>query len=546
MRPIIAIVGRPNVGKSSLFNRLVGQPIAIVDPTPGTTRDRILHSVRRDGVRFDLVDTGGIGVVDERKLESDVYQQVERAIATADRIIFLVDVRDGLLPLDHDIAANLRKIHDRVDLVVNKVDHDGLESDAFQFLKLGLGEPHTISAAQATGLHSLLEHLAEKLPAIKDDGSPEEPDDGRIRLALVGRRNVGKSSLTNSLCGDHRVIVADMPGTTRDAVDVQLDRDGAAFTLIDTAGLRKRTQMIEDDLEFFSACRTERAIRRADVILLVIDASDEIAAVDKKIARFVEVEGKPTILVVNKWDLAQKSHASKQTYLTWLQDRLPGLAYAPSVFTCATTGLDVHKLLGIAAQLKEEAKSRISTSVLNGIIEAAVQQRRPRKVGPLPTRIYYATQAESQPPTFIVFVNRTDWIEPGYSRFLEHFIRGQAAEFARVPLRILFKARDSRFHEQQDKHSVVRGRTKAERNAGLVLPVRMAVDKRKEDRHRRMDALDDRDVIGPARKSLARHPDDEDEELGLSERRQAVPSVRAGKAPERKKRKAPERRNKRR
>jgi len=300
MRPIIAIVGRPNVGKSSLFNRLVGQPIAIVDPTPGTTRDRILHSVRRDGVRFDLVDTGGIGVVDERKLESDVYQQVERAIATADRIIFLVDVRDGLLPLDHDIAANLRKIHDRVDLVVNKVDHDGLESDAFQFLKLGLGEPHTISAAQATGLHSLLEHLAEKLPAMKDDGSPEEPDDGRIRLALVGRRNVGKSSLTNSLCGDHRVIVADMPGTTRDAVDVQLDRDGAAFTLIDTAGLRKRTQMIEDDLEFFSACRTERAIRRADVILLVIDASDEIAAVDKKIARFVEVEGKPTILVVNK------------------------------------------------------------------------------------------------------------------------------------------------------------------------------------------------------------------------------------------------------
>lgn len=540
MRPLIAIVGRPNVGKSSLFNRLVGQPVAIVDPTPGTTRDRILHSVRRDGVRFDLVDTGGIGVVDERKLESDVYKQVERAIATADRIIFLVDVRDGILPLDREIAGTLRKLRNRVILAVNKVDHDGLEHEAHQFVNLGMGEPLTISAAQATGLHGLLERLAEDLPAMKDDGAPEEPDDGRTRLALVGRRNVGKSSLTNSLCGDQRVIVADLPGTTRDAVDVALEKDGTAFTLIDTAGLRKRTQMIEDDLEFFSACRTERAIRRAHVILFVIDASDEIAAVDKKIARFVEVEGKPTILVVNKWDLAQKLHANKHTYLTWLHDRLPGLAYAPAVFTCALTGLDVASLLSIAAELKEESKARVSTSSLNEIIEAAVQQRRPRKVGPLPTRIYYATQAECEPPTFIVFVNRTDWIEPGYSRFLEHFIRAQIPDFARVPLRILFKARDSRFHEQEDKHRVVRGRTKAERNAGLVLPVRMAIDKRKEDRHRRMDALDDKDVIGTARKALARHrelEEEREEELGLGEKKQALSNVRLGKIPERRKKK---------
>lgn len=537
MRPTIAIVGRPNVGKSSLFNRLVGQPVAIVDPTPGTTRDRVLHQVRRDGVRFDLVDTGGIGVVDERKLESDVYKQVERAIATADRIIFLVDVRDGLLPLDMDIAATLRRHHERVILAVNKVDHEGLEPQAYQFMRLGLGEPLTISAAQATGLHTLLERLAADLPAMRDDGAPEEPEDSRTRLALVGRRNVGKSSLTNALCHDQRVIVADLPGTTRDAVDVALEKDGAAFTLIDTAGLRKRTQMIEDDLEFFSACRTERAIRRADVVLLVIDASDEIAAVDKKIARFVEVEGKPTILVVNKWDIAQASHASKQTYLTWLKDRLPGLGYAPAVFTCALTGLDVDKLLSIAAELKEEAKVRVTTSVLNEVIEAAVQQRRPRKVGPQPTKIYYATQAETRPPTFIVFVNRTDWIEPGYSRFLEHFIRGQLSEFARVPLRILFKARDSRFHEQEDKHRVVRGRTKAERNAGLVLPVGMAIEKRREDRHRRMDALDDVELIGPARKALARRSgkdeNDEDQDLGLGERKQAVSDVRLGKSPER-------------
>jgi GTPase len=535
MRPIVAIVGRPNVGKSSLFNRLVGQPIAIVDPTPGTTRDRILHEVRRNGARFDVVDTGGIGVVDERKLESDVYKQVERAIATADRILFLVDVRDGLLPLDTDIANTLRKIRERVILVVNKVDHDGLENDAYQFLALGFGEPMTVSAAQATGLNDLVERLAEEVPAMRDDGAPEEPEDGRVRLALVGRRNVGKSSLTNALCGSQRVIVADMPGTTRDAVDVMLEKDGTSYALIDTAGLRKRTQMIEDDLEFFSACRTERAIRRAHVVLLVIDASDEIAAVDKKIARFVEVEGKPTILVVNKWDLAQQLHASKQTYLTWLHDRLPGLAYAPAVFTCALTGLDVDQLLTIAAELKEETKGRVTTSVLNEIIELAVQQRRPRKVGPQPTKIYYATQAETQPPTFIVFVNRTDWIEPGYSRFLEHFIRDRVP-FSRVPLTILFKARDSRFHEQEDKHRVVRGRTKAERNAGLVLPVRMAVDKRKEDRHRRMDALDDAKVIGTARKALSRARDaDEPGEEPLGERLKPVTNVRLGKPPERRK-----------
>lgn len=524
MRPTVAIVGRPNVGKSSLFNRLVGQPIAIVDPTPGTTRDRLLHEVRRDGVRFDIVDTGGIGVVDERKLESEVYQQVERAIATADRIILLVDARDGLMPLDTEIAASLRRIRERVLLVVNKVDHEGLEAEAHQFLRLGLGEPLTISAAQADGLSTLLRVLAERTPGMLDDGGAE-PEDGRTHLALVGRRNVGKSSLTNALCRDQRVIVADLPGTTRDAVDVQLERDGSGYTLIDTAGLRKRTQMVEDDLEFFSACRTERAIRRAHVVLLVIDASDEIAAVDKKIARFVEAEGKPVVLVVNKWDIAEAAHASRSAYLEWLHDRLPGLAYAPAVFTCALTGLDVDQLLALAAALKAEARSRVATHRLNEIIALAVQQRRPRKVGPQPTRIYYATQAECEPPTLIVFVNRTDWIEPGYSRFLEHFIRDQVPEFARVPLRILFKARDSRQHGQEDRHRVVRGRTKAERNAGLVLPVRMAIDKRREDRHRRMEALDDRERMGIRGRILGDDGDDgEDEDAGAAKAAQAVPA----------------------
>ncbi|MCS6971079.1 MAG: ribosome biogenesis GTPase Der [Planctomycetota bacterium] len=512
MRPTVAIVGRPNVGKSSLFNRLVGQPIAIVDPTPGTTRDRLLHPVRRDGLRFDLVDTGGIGIVDEAKLAQDVYQQVQRAIAAADRIVFLCDARAGLHPLDREIAALLRPHRERVLLAVNKVDHEGLEAEVGQFLTLGLGEPVAISAAQATGLHELLERLSAGCPAMRDGGSADDAESDAIRLALVGRRNVGKSSLTNALCGEPRVIVADLPGTTRDAVDVELERDGQRFVLIDTAGLRKRAQMREDDLEFFSACRTERAIRRADVVLFVIDAAEEIAMVDKRIARFIEAESKPCVLVVNKWDIAERAHASKSAYRAWLDDRLPGLAYAPAVFTCALTGLDVELLLTTAARLHAAAAHRVPTARLNEIIAAAVQQRRPRKVGPQPTRIYYATQAEVRPPTIIVFVNRTDWLEPGYARYLEHFVRREVAEFAEIPLRILFKARDSRFHGQLDEHRVVRGRTKAERHATLILPAHLIIEKRRADRRRRLEALDDRERLGTAREALGGEDPAEDED----------------------------------
>jgi GTP-binding protein len=517
MRPLVAIVGRPNVGKSSLFNRLVGQPIAIVDPTPGTTRDRLLHVVRREGLRFDLVDTGGIGIVDEAKLETDVYRQVKRAVDTADRIIFLVDGRSGCLPLDREIAAGLRPVHDRVTVVVNKLDHDGLEHEIHQFHGLGLGEPLALSAAQGRGIITLFEQLLADCPAMRDDGTPDEPEDGRIRLCLVGRRNVGKSSLTNALCGEERVIAADLPGTTRDAIDVPVASGGGRFTLIDTAGLRKRT-MIDEDLEFYAACRTERAIRRAHVALLVLDATDEIAAVDKQIAHFCEVEGKPTILVVNKWDLAERQHASRGAYLEWLKDRLPALRFAPAVFTSALTerqlaaidagtspsaepvtagdrwkGLDVDALLRLADEMVVETRSRVPTSQLNDLLEAAVQRRRPKKVGPVHTRIYYGTQAEVAPPTFIVFVNRTDWIESGYSRYLEHYLRDHLP-FSRVPLKILFKARDSQRHEHEDRHIVVRARPKAEREARLVLPKDLA---KRFHRRRRPDDGAAADGSGP-------------------------------------------------
>lgn len=469
MLPSIAIVGRPNVGKSSLFNRLVGQPVAIVDPTPGVTRDRLLHEVERDGFRFEIVDTGGIGIVDEHRLESDIYRQVDRAIGAADRIIFLTDGRDGVTHLDRDIAHRLRPLKDRVILVVNKIDHDGLDNELHQFSSLGLGEAIGISAAQVIGISTMVEKVCEDLPQARiGHNEPPRPADGRISICLAGRRNVGKSSLTNALCGEERVIVADLPGTTRDAVDVPIDRPEGIFTLIDTAGLRKKNQ-IEEDLEFYAACRTERAIKRADVILLVLDASDEVGAVDKKIAHFCEVEGKPTVIVINKWDLAEKGGASRDQYTTWLRDRLPGLKYAPIAYTCALTGAHIGEALKLATELHAETQQRVTTSQLNDLLELAVQRRRPRKVGPVHTKIYYGTQVDSLPPTFIFFVNRTDWIEPGYSRYLENFLR-ERLPFSRVPLRVLFKARESVFHGQLDEHQVVKARTKAERRATLIIP----------------------------------------------------------------------------
>ncbi len=459
----MAIVGRPNVGKSSLFNRLVGRPIAIVDPTPGTTRDRLIHTVRRDGLHFDVIDTGGIGIVDASNLEADVYRQVERAIGAADRIVFLVDGREGLAHLDRQVAARLRPLKDRVILAVNKLDHDGIDTEIHQFLSLGLGEPVGISAAQARNISGLVERLAEGLPAPAPEGPAET---GRIAISVVGRRNVGKSSLTNALCGEERVIVADFAGTTRDAIDVPLDRPEGKFTLIDTAGLRKRSQIVEEDLEFYSACRTERAILRADVVMLVLDATDEVGTVDKKIAHFCAVENKPTILVVNKWDLAE-GRATREDYATWLRDRLPGHAHAAVVFTSALTGAHVGECLRTAVELMEECRARISTSEMNRLLEDAVAKRRPRKMGPSPTKIYYATQADGIPPTIICFVNRTDWIEATWPRYFDHFLR-ERTPFRRCPIRILFKSRDSRFHGLEDEHSMVLGKHKADRRATLV------------------------------------------------------------------------------
>lgn len=492
--PLVAIVGRPNVGKSSLFNRLVGRPVSIVDDTPGVTRDRILHEVRRDGCRFDLVDTGGIGIVDEDCLEADIERQIFRAIEHADRIIMLGDGRDGVNQLDERIAGILRPHHERVQLAVNKIDALSLDANIHEFHRLGLGDPLPVSAEQLRGLGDLLEALREALPALVDadpenettapriaDGSAEAP----LRICLAGRRNVGKSSLTNALCGEERVIVADHAGTTRDAVDVPIVTEQGHFDLIDTAGLRRKKQL-KQDLEFYAAVRSEYGIRRADVVCLVLDASEDIGAVDKKLAHFCEVEGKPTILVVNKWDLAKGTQTSQATFSEWLRLRLPGLRFAPILYTSAINKRNLDQLLSLALELYQEYQQRVSTAELNPLLEAAVRRRRPRKVGPQPTKIYYGTQADTRPPTFLIFVNRTDWIEPGYSRYLENYFRKHLA-FARVPFRIVFKARESQFHEHADEYVRKQVGTKADRHARLLLPKanKRQRDERSGQRHKR-------------------------------------------------------------
>lgn len=466
--PSVAIIGRPNVGKSSLFNRLIGHPMAIVDSYAGVTRDRILHEVQRDGAHFDLVDTGGIGIIDEHQLEADVNRQIHRAIEHADHILFVCDGREGITALDEDIAKQLRPYVDRVTLVVNKIDYEGLEANTYEFSRLGFSQSLPVSAHQAIGLSDLCEYLAELLPDPEVDIGDSAPSE-IVKICLAGRRNVGKSSLTNALCGEERVIVADYAGTTRDAIDVPIvnERHGD-FLLIDTAGLRRKKQ-IAKDLEFYAACRSERSIRRSDVILLVLDAADEIGTVDKKIAHYCVAACKPTIIVVNKWDIAEVAGAGEAAYREWLYDRLPGLRFAPIVFTCALTGTHVESILATARELHHEFYQRVETSEVNRLLETAVQRRRPRKIGPNYTKIYYGTQAQTAPPTFLFFVNRTDWVEAGYGRYLENFLR-KHLNFKRVPYRVVFKSRDSQYHEHHDAHVRTDARSKAEHRSTLLLP----------------------------------------------------------------------------
>lgn len=432
--PVVAIVGRPNVGKSSLFNALAGRRISIVEPTAGVTRDRISTIVEMDDNYFELMDTGGYGVEDIDDLTEHIESQINLAIERSHLVLFLVDVQASITPLDRQIAELLRKRNLPVLLAANKADTPREEEQAGEFFKLGFDEPICVSALHGRGLKELWKRIQDEISHIEI----VRPAEAVMKLAVVGRRNVGKSTFINSLAGEERMIVSEVPGTTRDAVDVRFERDGRCFVAIDTAGIRKKGKMSQNSIEFYSYTRALHSIRRADVVLFFLDAIAMISQVDKKLARTITDMYKPCIIVVNKWDLA-KDRATTDQYGEYLDQLLPGLSYAPISFITAKDAKNVQSLLDLAAHLYKQAGAAVTTAQLNKALETITSERAPaarRKVG-LP-KIYYGTQVASRPPTLMLFVNDPAKIDENYQRYLINRLRELLA-FAEVPIRLLLR-----------------------------------------------------------------------------------------------------------
>ncbi len=432
--PLVAIVGRPNVGKSSLFNWLAGRRIAIVDPTAGVTRDRLSTVVRADGAAFELTDTGGMGIIDVDNLTDDVERQIRLAIEKAAVILFLVDARAGLVPLDELVAERLRHAGKPVALVVNKCDTPQLEAQVGEFHKLGHGEPVAVSAQQDRGRERLFERL---LPLLPPGDAP--PDDEPLKLAIVGRRNTGKSTFINCLAREERVIVSEVPGTTRDSVDVRFERDGQAFVAIDTAGVRKK-RSLANDIEFYSLARAERSIRRADVVLLFFDAQSTVSHVDKQLAEFILDAHKPAIFVVNKWDLALAKGVRTGEWADYLRKNFPSLDFVPMAFITAQAGKNVQQLLNLAQALHKQAIARVGTGDLNRVLRAALEETPPPMRQNRRPKVYFATQAGTNPPSIVLMTNGPDLFDNTYLRYLEKTFRDQLP-FAEVPIKLTLRLR---------------------------------------------------------------------------------------------------------
>lgn len=434
--PLVAIVGRPNVGKSSLFNSLVGRRVSIVEPTPGVTRDRVSAICDIDEKSFfELIDTGGYGIVDRDDLTDHVVRQIHFAVERAGLILFLVDGREGLTPLDRQAAEWLRPHQARVRLVANKVDEPHLADQLGEFVKLGFGEPVALSAVSGLGRAALLQVLQHFLA----DAGTTAPDDPVMKLAIVGKRNAGKSSFVNALAGEERVIVSEVPGTTRDSIDVRFTRDGRTFVAIDTAGVRKKSRLA-NAVEFFAFDRALKSIQRSDVVLLLIDAAEPVGQLDKKLAETISNELKPCIFVINKWDLA-KGKAATDDYAEYLAKMIPHMDYVPLAFTSANVGKNVQSTVDLAMSLFKQARTRVGTGQLNAAMQKALAEKSPpTKRGRKPPKFFYATQVAAAPPTVVVFVNRPDLVTRDYERFLLNRFR-ENLPFGEVPLRLVFRAR---------------------------------------------------------------------------------------------------------
>ncbi len=432
-RPLVAIVGRPNVGKSTFFNKIAGKRISIVEDTPGVTRDRIYADVEWQDRKFTLIDTGGIDPRSEDVLLSQMRRQAEIAMETADVICFFCDGRDGLTDDDREVSNLLRKTHKPLILVVNKIDYMGVSDNIYEFYELGMGDPIGISAVNMLGLGDLLEEIRKNLPP--PDPDEAEENDHVLQLAVVGRPNVGKSSLVNRLLGQERTMVSNIAGTTRDAIDTRFTReDGTEYNIIDTAGIRRKRAVEDDTLERYSVLRSIAAIRRCDVALLLIDAQDGVTEQDTKIAGIIRDEGKAVIVVVNKWDALEKETGTLEKYRKQVIEDLKFMDYAPVMFLSALTGQRVHTVWETVDQVWAQATKRVPTGVLNDILADATSALQPPMTGGRRLRIYYGTQLGVCPPSFLLFVNDTELMHFAYERYLENYFR-KTFDFTGTPIR---------------------------------------------------------------------------------------------------------------
>ena len=435
-KPVVAIVGRPNVGKSTLFNALAGEMISIVKDTPGVTRDRIYADVTWLDKEFTMIDTGGIEPDSKDIILSQMREQAQIAIDTADVIIFITDVKQGLVDADSKVADMLRRSGKPVVLVVNKVDNfDKYMADVYEFYNLGIGDPVPISAASRLGLGDMLDIVAENFP----EGSAQAEDDDRPRVAIVGKPNVGKSSIINKLLGENRVIVSDIAGTTRDAIDTEILHNGKEYIFIDTAGLRRKNK-IKEELERYSIIRTVTAVERADVVLMVIDATEGVTEQDAKIAGIAHELGKCVIIVVNKWDAIEKNDRTMREYESDIRQVLSYMPYAEIMYVSAATGQRLNRLYDMIDMVIENQTLRIATGVLNEIMTEAVAMQQPPSDKGKRLKLYYITQVAVKPPTFVIFVNDKELMHFSYTRYLENKIR-EAFGFRGTSLKFFIRER---------------------------------------------------------------------------------------------------------
>jgi GTP-binding protein len=438
--PQVAIVGRPNVGKSSVFNWLVGRRLAIVDETAGVTRDRMTYLLGHEGQYFELVDTGGMGINDVDNLTEQVDEQIQAAIDSAAVILFVVDTRTGLLPLDQAVAQRLRYVKQPIICVANKADDGSLDSQADEFYRLGRGKLIRTSTLQNRGRGLLLDMIVERLPEASDDGELAEAAEPEMKVAIVGRRNTGKSTFINTLAGAERMIVSEVPGTTRDSVDVRFEMDGKSFVAIDTPGLR-RGKSRKTDIEYYGFHRAQRSIRRSDVTLLFFDPTQRISKVDKQLCDYISDQYKPCLFVVNKWDLIAGSMPTEK-WVTYVRDTFRTMWYAPIAFITGETGRNVKALLNHAQMLFKQSRMRVPTGRLNRIIRAALEHSPPPLFRHRLPKIYYGTHVSVQPPTIVMFCNNPQAFSQPYRRYLLGVIR-DTLKFGEVPIKLYLRKRES-------------------------------------------------------------------------------------------------------